>query len=66
MREEYDFKRGQRGKFYHQGATLQLLVYLDEEVQSYLSEKADKKGVPLDDLVNDLLKKEIAIIEAMK
>jgi hypothetical protein len=37
-----------------------LPVYLDEQVQSWFAEKADKRGISLDDLVNEVLKKEIA------
>jgi len=42
-----------------------LPVYLDEQVQDYLSAKADAKGVDLSDLVNDLLKREIEMIQAV-
>jgi hypothetical protein len=55
-----------RGKFYHANAALNLPVYLDADVQAYLSAIASKKGVQLSDLANDLLKREIGIIEAVK
>jgi hypothetical protein len=35
-------------------------------MQAYLSTIAAKKGVPLSELANDLLKKEIAILETIK
>jgi hypothetical protein len=38
--------------------------YLDAEVQAYLGAIAARKGVPLSELTNDLLKKEIAILQA--
>ena len=38
-------------------------VYLEERVQDYLSPKAEAKGVDLAELVNDMLKKDIEIIE---
>ena len=63
MKDHYDFSKGQRGKVYRSGAILRLPVYLDELVQSYLTAKADAKGVDLADLVNDMLKKDIEIIE---
>jgi hypothetical protein len=66
MPEEIDFSGGARGKFYQAGARLNLPVYLDAEVQAYLTVIATKKGVALSDLANDLLKKEIAILEAVK
>ncbi len=64
MPEEIDFSGGVRGKFYQPGATLKLPGYLEAEVQAYLSAIASKKGVPLSDLANDLLKKDIELIEA--
>ena len=66
MKDQYDFSKGVRGKFYKPDAVFRLPVYLDESVQSYLSSKADAKGVDLSELVNDLLKREIEIIEAVK
>jgi hypothetical protein len=66
MREEYDFSKGERGKFYHPEAKLQLPVYLDDEVMTYLQARARAKGVEVSELVNDLLKRDIALIEAVK
>ncbi len=66
MKREYDFSKGERGKFYKPGAVLKLPVYLDEEVQTYLAKKAEAKGVELSELVNKPLKKETEIIEAVK
>jgi hypothetical protein len=64
MKKKYSFKGGQRGKFYHPRVTIEIPVYLDQEVVSYLSMRAIKKKVALDDLVNDLLRKEIASLQA--
>lgn len=66
MPTEIDFSNGVRGKFYHADARLNLPVYLDQEVLTYLSAIASKKGLQLSDLANDLLKREIGIIEAVK
>jgi hypothetical protein len=52
MKEEYDFSKGVRGKFFHKNAKLNLPVYLDSEVQSYLQERAKSKGVEVAQLVN--------------
>jgi len=62
-REEYDFSKGKRGKFYNLEAKKNFPVYLDAEVLDYFSEKAKAKGVELNTMVNDLLKKDIALIE---
>jgi hypothetical protein len=66
MPDEIDFSGGTRGKFYRPDVRHNLPVYLDADVQSYLVAIAAKKGVPLSELANDLLKKEIAILEAVK
>jgi hypothetical protein len=66
MPAEIDFSGGERGKFYRAGARLNLPVYLDAEVQAYLAAIAKKKGVQISELANDLLKKEIEIIETVK
>ena len=65
MKEHYDFSKGVRGKFYNANAVFELPVYLDERVQGYLSAKAQAKGIELSALVNDLLKREIELVEAM-
>jgi len=66
MPAEIDFSGGTRGKFYRPNAKLNLPVYLEADVQDYLGRLAARKGVSLSDLTNDLLKKEIAIIETAK
>jgi hypothetical protein len=63
---EIDFSGGIRGKFYRANARLNLPIYLDADVQDYLVALAARKGVALSDLANDLLKKDIAILEAAK
>ena len=59
MRPEYDFRKGERGTFFRRDAELRLPIYLSAEVQAYLTERAAEKGVPLGEMVNTLLKREI-------
>ena len=66
MPAEVDFTGATRGKFYRPNLRLNLPIYLDAEVQDYLNAIATKKGLPLSQIANDLLKKEIEIIEAVK
>ena len=63
MKDQYDFSKGERGKFYRADAVFRLPVYLDEKVQNYLTAKADVKGIDLSALVDDMLKKDIELIE---
>lgn len=66
MREEYDFSKGERGKFYKPNAKQHLPVYLDEEILNYLQGRAQAKDVDVNQLINDMLRREIEIIEAVK
>ncbi len=66
MPAEIDFSSGTRGKFYRAGATLNLPVYLDTEVQTRLAKLASAKGVDFSTLVNDMLRKDIELIEMAK
>ena len=63
MPGEIDFSKGTRGKFHRPGAKLSLPVYLDDQVQATLAALASAKGVELSALVNDLLRKDIELIE---
>lgn len=60
---EIDFSKGTRGKFHHSGAKLNLPVYLDDQVQSRLAALANAKGIEFSVLVNDMLRKDIELIE---
>ena len=66
MKPEYDFSKGERGKFFKANSESRLPIYLDADVQRYLSDRAADKGVPLGEMVNGLLKREIQIIESVK
>jgi hypothetical protein len=63
---EIDFSGGTRGKFYKPGATLNLPVYLDAELQNRLARLANAKGVDFSALVNAMLRKDIELIEMAK
>lgn len=60
MKDEYDFSKGERGKFYNPNAKINLPIYLDDEVLKYFSEKAKAKGVEINTMINERLKKDIA------
>jgi hypothetical protein len=64
MKDEYDFSKSQRGRFYRPGAVLAPPVHLDPDVLAFLAGRAAARGVSLSELVNILLKKDIELIEA--
>ena len=63
MKSNYDFSRGVRGKFYREGAELRLPIYLDAKLQKQLEELAQKNGKDVSELVNQLLKRQVQLIE---
>lgn len=63
MPVEIDFSTGTRGKFHRPGMKLHLPVYLDSEVQARLACLASAKGMDLSVFVNDLLRKDIELME---
>jgi predicted HicB family RNase H-like nuclease len=66
MKDEYDFSKAERGKLFRQDAQLIPQLHLDPEVLSYLTERAEARGTSLNQLVNELLKKDIELIEAAR
>ena len=64
MKDEYDFSKAERGRFYRSEAVLTPPVHLDPDVLAFLTARAEARGVSLSELVNALLKKDIELIEA--
>ncbi|MCB0062459.1 MAG: hypothetical protein KDE19_10100 [Caldilineaceae bacterium] len=63
MKPQYDFSKGERGKFYHPEAVFQFPVYLEPDVDEFLSELADKKQVDVQVLVNEWLRASIKLAQ---
>jgi cytidylate kinase len=63
MKQEYDFSKAERGKFYRKGAELRLPIYLDAKLQDQLERIAQKKGKELGDVVNHLVRKEVELLQ---
>ena len=66
MPGEIDFSNGMRGKFFSPSAEVHLPVYLEAGIQTYLAARARAKGIDMAQLVNDLLRKYIELIETAK
>jgi hypothetical protein len=63
MKDEYDFSRAGRGRFYRKDTVLVPPVHLDPEVLAFLTARAQARGISLNELVNELLRKDIELIE---
>jgi hypothetical protein len=66
MHNEYDFSKGERGKFYHPDAKLNLPIYLDEEVLVFVEEIAHKRQCDIAYVVNELLRGDMLLAKTMK
>ncbi len=62
MRKEYDFSKGERGKFYRPGVELNLPVYLEPDVAKFVRELAKAKNEEIEAIVNDWLRQDIALV----
>ena len=66
MRKEYDFSKGERGKFYRKDLKLNLPVYLEEEVEEFVKKIARRKGTDINSVVNNLLRGDMLLSEAIE
>ncbi len=60
MKKEHDFSKGVRGKSFHKQAELRLPVYLSPSLQQKLEKLAEKRREPMGQLIDRLLRKELA------
>ena len=58
---EIDFSKGKRGQFYRPHLALKLPIYLDDTLQQRLLDIAQQRNLSFSEMVNDLIKKELAI-----
>ena len=66
MQDEYDFSKGERGKFYNKDANFKLPIYLDSKLEDFLSKIANDQKTTITQVVNNLLFKDKELIELTK
>ena len=66
MKAEYDFSKGERGKFYHPDAGFSFPVYLEPDVSDFMSQLADEKDVDIQELVNEWLRVNIKLVQSVQ
>ena len=62
MKKEYDFSKGERGKFFRANANLRIPVYLDPEAAAFLRKVADENETDVERIVNDWIRRDIDLI----
>lgn len=66
MKAEYDLSKGERGKFYDAEAVFQIPIYLEKDVDDFMRQLAVAKGKEVGELVNDLLRHNIELIQRIQ
>jgi hypothetical protein len=62
MKKEYDFSKGERGKFYNKDAKFNIPIYLEPGIQSFVENLAIKRKTNISKVVNDLIKTDMKIV----
>jgi hypothetical protein len=67
MPPEIDFRQGVRG-LHHipEGTKVFLPAAIEQTVWQYFSDKAEQRGIDLSELLTEVLRRDIEIIEALK
>ena len=59
MKKEYDFSKGERGKFYRPGVELNIPIYLEPDVAKVVRERARESDASTAAVVNNWLREKI-------
>ncbi|MFQ5741261.1 MAG: hypothetical protein ACE5JX_19865 [Acidobacteriota bacterium] len=62
MKQQYDFSKAERGKFYQKGAKLRLPIYLDAKLQAQVEDLAKLTGRDVGDVVNRIVEQQVRLI----
>jgi len=65
MKNEYDFSKGERGKFFRPDAELHMPIYLEPDAAAFLRKVAESKGTDVQQIVNDLIRRDIDLIKSV-
>jgi len=66
MKAEYDFSKAERGKFYHPDAVFSFPIYLEPDVDEFMSHLAQEKQMDLQALVNEWLRSNIKVVKSVQ
>lgn len=65
MKKEYDFSKGERGKFYRKDAVFNIPIYLDPDIKGFVEKLAEKKKKDVQDVVNSIIKDNIRLSKTL-
>jgi hypothetical protein len=66
MRKEYDFSKGEKGKFFKENIVINYPVYLEPKNLKFIQEIADKSKSEISKIVNKLIENNIKLAKVLK
>ena len=66
MKKQYDFSKGEQGKFYHPDMVIKLPIYLDDDLVTFIEEYAKEKKADLQTAVNEILRYNKEMLQALR
>jgi len=66
MKDEYDFSKAEKGKFFHPDAVFSFPIYLEPDINDYMSHIAEEKQIDLQALVNEWLRSNIKVVQTVQ
>ena len=66
MKSEYDFSSSEQGKFYHPDGTFHYPIYLEADVEQFVTKIAENKNIDVQVFVNQWLRNNIKLIQSIE
>ena len=66
MKAEYDFSKAEKGRFYDPDAEFSFPVYLEPDVDDFMSRVADENETSVQELVNQWLRMNIQLVQTVQ
>jgi hypothetical protein len=64
--QDYDFSKGIRGKFYRPDSRLRIPIYLDDDLVEFIEEFANRKQEDVQTVVNEILRHNKNMLQALR
>ncbi len=65
MKEEYDFSKAEKGKFYRKNVKLRLPVYLEPKILQFIEDIAKNKKKDISSVVNEIIESDMHLAKVM-
>jgi hypothetical protein len=66
MKDEYDFSKGERGKFFQKDIKLNIPVYLEDEIMEFVKKISKRKNLDISTIVNQLLRNGMSLFKVIQ